>query len=262
MKDLRITLIQTTLHWENKERNAALFEALCQKIITGTTDIILLPEMFGTGFTMQAESNAVTMDSSLVNWMKTTARKKKAVVCGSLIIKEKKHFYNRLIWMEPSGNYTCYDKRHLFSLAREERTYRAGKSKIIIDYKGWKICPLICYDLRFPVWSRRTQKDNFDVLLYVANWPERRNFAWKQLLIARAIENQCYVAGVNRIGKDGNGINHTGDSAVLDPYGIQISKTKASQSSIETVLLSSEILQNWRVQLNTLEDADRFTIKK
>ena len=260
MKDLRLTLIQTSLHWENSTANLALLDALMNKIKSGSTDLILLPEMFTSGFTMQAASNAQTMDGPAVRWMQKTAKAKKAVICGSLIITEKKNYYNRLIWMEPSGHYLHYDKRHLFSMAREEKTYTAGKSRLVTEWKGWKICPLICYDLRFPVWSRRTVRENYDLLIYVANWPARRQQAWKQLLVARAIENQCYVAGLNRVGKDGNGIPHTGHSAVLDPFGNKISKTAASRPSIETITLKAKDIQDWRRQLNTLQDSDSFKI--
>jgi omega-amidase len=262
MKDLRITLVQTKLHWHKPELNLPMFDALLTQVKKSSTDIILLPEMFSTGFSMQAAALAEEMDGYAVTWMKKTAKQKNAILCGSLIIKEKNKFYNRLIWMNPDGTYLVYDKRHLFRMAHEEKTYAAGKKKIIVDCKGWKICPLVCYDLRFPVWSRRTEKENYDLLIYVANWPERRKHAWKQLLVARAIENQSYVAGLNRIGKDGNKINYTGDTAVIDPLGKKISFTKASMTSVETVTLSAKVLQGWREQMKTWMDADRFSLQK
>ena len=239
-----------------------MFDALFKKIKKGSTDLILIPEMFSTGFTMQAADYAQNMNGPAVSWMKAVARSKNAVVCGSLIITEKNKFFNRLVWMKPDGSFETYDKRHLFRMAHEEQTYTGGKRKIITVLKGWKICPLVCYDLRFPVWSRRTGKEDYDLLLYVANWPERRNHPWKQLLMARAIENQSYVAGLNRIGKDGNGVNHTGDSAVIDPLGNKISITKASQNSIETVVLKRKVLDDWRMQLKAWMDADEFVLKK
>lgn len=262
MKDLRITLIQSKLHWQNPIKNRHMFDGLFDKIKTGSTDIILLPEMFTTGFSMLAETYAETMNGVTLNWLKNMAGKKKAVVCGSLMIKEKKKYYNRLIWMKPDGSYQTYDKRHLFSMANEEDTYSAGKDKIVVEWKGWKICPMICYDLRFPVWSRRTKDKNYDLLLFVANWPERRAFHWKQLLVARAIENQAFVAGLNRIGLDGNGIAYTGDSAIIDPLGHILSKIKPSQTKVETIVISAKLLKNWRKQLKAFSDADAFDLKK
>jgi len=262
MKDLRITLIQTKLHWQDAVKNISMFDALVKKIKKGSTDVILLPEMFSTGFTMQAASNAEEMNGPSMQFMIITAAEKNAAVCGSLIIREKKKYFNRLIWMQPDGSYSHYDKRHLFSMAKEQLTYTQGTKKLIVSWRGWKICPLVCYDLRFPVWSRRTRKNDYDLLIYVANWPERRRLAWSQLLPARAIENQCFVAGLNRIGADGNNISHTGDSAVIDPMGNKISRTKGSQSSIETVSLQAKVLTDWRDHLKTWMDADDFVIKK
>src|SRR5205085_2232368 len=193
MEDLRITLVQTNLHWENKKENLRLFSALI-KNIKEKTDIITLPEMFSTGFTMNASNLYGGMNDEAVQWMRDIATEKNCVVTGSLIIGENGKYYNRLVWMTPDGIDT-YDKRHLFSLAKEDDTFTPGNKKIIKTVKGWKILPLVCYDLRFPVWSRRTDDENYDLIIYVANWPERRVHAWKQLLMARAIENQCYVAG-------------------------------------------------------------------
>ena len=170
-------------------------------------------------------------------------------------------FYNRLIWMRPDGTFELYNKRHLFRLANEQHTYTVGDKKIITEINGWKICPLICYDLRFPVWSRRTKKEDYDLLLYVANWPDRRIFAWRQLLIARAIENQSYVAGVNRVGNDGNNILHSGYSAVLDYKGEQLSTTMKDTESIETISLNKESLLDFRKQFAFADDADAFTLK-
>ena len=261
MKDLKITLIQTSLHWENIDTNLGMFE---QKISTiqEATDLIVLPEMFSTGFTMNATSNAENMNGKAVQWMRKTAKKRNCSIVGSLIIKEDKHFYNRLVWMLPDGQYTTYNKRHLFRMAKEQQTYTAGDEKIIVELNGWKICPLICYDLRFPVWSRNQSSMQFDILLYVANWPERRSYPWKQLLIARAIENQCYVVGVNRIGNDGNCVYHSGDSMTLNPKGEIIGKIKPHEESIETVSLSFSTLEEYRKLFPVALDGDKFSIEK
>lgn len=261
MKDLRITMVQTSLHWENQQRNLEMFEKLLSGIKKGSTDLIVLPEMFATGFTMNVKKVADVMDGDAVAWMKKISLNKNAGVCGSLVIKSKNKFYNRLICMMPDGFLKTYDKRHLFRMAKEHRYYTAGQQKLIVKWKGWTICPLVCYDLRFPVWSRNEKRNPYDVLIYVANWPERRRNSWQVLGCARAIENQSYVVAVNRIGKDGNGIVYSGDSAVFDPHGIKISKTIARQTSVETVNLSSKKLMDWRKIFPALTDADTFKIK-
>ena len=257
---LKITLVQSNLHWENAEANLQMFS---EKIsgIKVDTDLIILPEMFSTGFTMNAAKMAEPMNGHAIKWMMDTAKEKKCVVAGSLIISENGHFFNRLIWMNPDGTFAHYDKRHLFSLAKEEQTFAPGKNKLIIDYKGWKILPLICFDLRFPVWSRRTKSADYDLLIYAANWPERRITAWNQLLIARAIENQCHVAGLNRFGNDGNNIYHSGESAVVNYKGEVISDINAHEECIETVELNKIELLEFRKQLPFLEEADDFVIK-
>lgn len=257
--DLSITLIQAQLHWESAEKN---LEAFTQKIqaISGPTDLILLPEMFSSGFTMNAAANAETMDGLSVQWMRKMAFQKQAVVTGSLIIEEDKKYYNRLIWMRPDGSFNHYDKRHLFRLAGEEQTYTAGKHQWIMSWRGWKIFPLICYDLRFPVWSRRKKGMDYDLLLYVANWPEPRIEAWKKLLQARAIENQCYVAGLNRVGKDGNGMNYTGESGVIDCQGNILSHFETGKEQTETVSIKLEEVQSFRQRFAFGEDADDFEI--
>ena len=257
---LKITLIQSSLSWESKPANLEMFSRKISKL-KDKTDLIVLPEMFSTGFTMNASAMAETISGSGVEWMRKTASEKKCVVTGSLIISENGKFYNRLIWMKPDGNFFQYDKRHLFRLAHEEQTYTPGSQKLIVELNGWKIVPLVCFDLRFPVWSRRTKEYDYDVLLYVANWPERRVTAWSQLLIARAIENQCYVVGVNRVGNDGSEIYHSGESAVINYKGEEISGIPAHEESMETVELHKNELENFRVQLPFIEDADSFTIK-
>ena len=269
MADLKITLVQSELYWENIDKNLDMF---ARKIISigDTTDLIILPEMFSTGFTMNAEACAEEMNGKTIEWLKSIAKEKNCVVTGSVIIKDKalssmkkvgdEAFYNRLIWMKPDGTFQHYDKRHLFSLANEQLTYTAGDKKIITEIKGWKICPLICYDLRFPVWSRRTKEQDYDLLLYVANWPERRIYAWKQLLVARAIENQSFVAGVNRVGNDVNDIHHTGYSCVIDYRGDHLSKTKPDEESIDTVSLNKKLLLDFRKQFAFGDDRDEFRI--
>jgi len=257
---LKITLIQSSLAWENKAANLEMFSKKIRKL-KDNTDLIVLPEMFSTGFTMNASAMAEPINGNTVDWMRQMSALNNCVVTGSVIISEKKKFYNRLIWMKPDGRFLQYDKRHLFRLAHEEETYSPGKEKLIVDLKGWKILPLVCFDLRFPVWSRRTKEVGYDLLLYVANWPERRVTAWSQLLIARAIENQCYVAGVNRVGNDGNGIYHSGESAVINYKGEEISGISAHEEVVETIELHKEEMDDFRSQLPFLEDADHFTIK-
>ena len=258
MSDLRLTLIQTNLHWEDKEKNLSMFSEKISSI-REETDVIILPEMFTTGFTMNAVKLAESMDGISVKWMQDIAIKKNCVITGSLIIKEGDKYFNRLIWMSSDG-FEYYDKRHLFSYAGEDKTYGKGKNKIIITLKGWRILPLVCYDLRFPVWSRRIKKNEYDLLIYVANWPERRIHAWKQLLIARAIENQSYVAGVNRTGNDGNDIFHSGESAIIDYKGENISTANANEDFIYTQSLSKENLDNFRRQFAFFQDGDDFEI--
>lgn len=269
MNDLKITIIQSALHWENKEMNLQMFS---QKIndITESTDLIVLPEMFTTGFSMTPEKFAEPMEGSTVNWMKEKAKEKNCVIAGSFIYEEKGNFFNRLAWVNPDGSYSTYDKRHLFRMANEDGHYSAGQKKLIIELKGWKICPMVCYDLRFPVWSRNrlitssetdiTSRYEYDLLIYVANWPEVRSYPWKTLLLARAIENQSFVVGLNRVGNDGNKIYHSGDSAVINARGEKISKTEAHEESTETVTLSYSELIAFRKTFPAILDADAFEI--
>ena len=228
MKNLKITLIQSNLFWEDKQKNLGHFG---EKINTleAQTDLIVLPEMFSTGFSMQPSLLAEPTDGPTIEWMKKQAKSKNAVVTGSVIIVENEKYYNRLFWVQPDGDFQTYDKRHLFTLANEHHYYAAGQSLLYTNLKGWKILPLICYDLRFPVWSRNTE--DYDLLIYVANFPEKRAHAWKTLLQARAIENQAYTVGLNRVGYDGNDIYHSGDSCVLDYSG----RTLYHQAHLEDV---------------------------
>ncbi len=270
MDDLKITIIQSNLHWENKEENKIMFS---QKIdsITDKTDLIVLPEMFTTGFSMKPKQFAESMDGYTVEWMKEQAKKKNCIITGSFICVEDGNYFNRLLWVNPDGSYSIYDKRHLFRMANEDSHYTAGQKKIVVELNGWKICPLVCYDLRFPVWSRNTlirynaaYKDDiqyeYDVLIYVANWPEVRSYPWKTLLLARAIENQCYVVGLNRVGNDGNTIYHSGDSAIVNAKGMIISRTKPHDESVETVLLNYDELHSFRKSFPAMLDADTFEI--
>jgi omega-amidase len=269
MQDLKITIIQSDLHWESIDENLKMFS---QKIssIKEETDIIVLPEMFSTGFTMNNKTMGEKMDGKAVAWMKKMAKEKNCVITGSVIIEENEKYFNRLIWMRADGTFETYDKRHLFRYANEQDHYTAGNKKLIVELKGWKICPLVCYDLRFPVWIRNQWKKDYstplgmtaeyDLLLFVANWPERRNHPWKTLLMARAMENQAYVVGVNRIGNDCNNVYHSGDSVALNFKGEVISKTKANEESIETITISEKNLNEWRKIFPAWMDADQFTI--
>ena len=227
------------------------------------TQVIILPEMFSTGFSMKPEQLAETMDGETIKWMQKVAADKKVIVTGSVIITEDGNFYNRLVWMLPNGQYGYYNKRHLFAFAEEDKHYTGGTERFIASVNGWKINLMVCYDLRFPVWARQQfDEDNnfeYDALIYVANWPERRSHAWKSLLQARAIENQCYVIGVNRVGEDGNGIYHSGDSMVIDPLG-EMLYHKKDEEDIFTVTLKKEDLQEVRNKFQFWRDADEFSI--
>lgn len=260
MNNLKITLIQSDLHWENKAKNIEMFSEKIDQI-SEKTDLIILPEMFTTGFSMQPEKFAEDMNGPTVSWLKDKAREKNCVITGSFICEEEGKYYNRLVWMRPEGTFSHYDKRHLFSMGDENNHYTCGYERIMEEIKGWKICPLICYDLRFPVWSRNVASYPYDLLIYIANWPERRSHPWKTLLLARAIENQCYVAGLNRIGNDSNEIYHSGDSAVINPKGEIISNIPPHESFIETITLSYDELIEFRKIFPVLKDADRFGIK-
>jgi omega-amidase len=266
---LTITLIQSNLHWENKEANLEMFEEKISSI-KENTEIVVLPEMFSTGFSMKAEELAEKMNGKTIQWMKKMAREKKIILTGSVIIEEDGNYYNRLIWMLPDGQMGCYDKRHLFAYAGEDKYYSPGTKRLIASVKGWKINLMICYDLRFPVWNRLTPKDyshseqtsadlEYDLIIYVANWPDRRRHAWSTLLQARAIENQCYVVGVNRVGKDGQDNYHTGDSMVADPLGEVLYHNK-DQEDIHTITIEKEVVESIRKKLPFWKDADLFKI--
>jgi len=259
MNELRVSLVQADLRWEDTEANLLHLGQMIDGL-AGHTDLILLPEMFGTGFSMQT-SLAEQRNGAAVTWMKKQAAKSGAVLCGSLMMEDQGLYFNRLLWAEPDGTLQHYDKRHLFGLGQEHEHYTAGHALLQLTWRGWRIRPLICYDLRFPVWSRQTTSQPYDLLLYVANWPERRSHAWRSLLTARAIENQCYVAGVNRVGHDGHQIAHRGDSRLLDPLG-ELLLDAGQTESVVTGLLRMDLLQQHRAQLPFLKDADSFIISK
>ena len=261
MSTLSFSIIQTNLFWEDKGANLANLE---QKImgIESYTEIIVLPEMFSTGFSMQPKIHAETMDGPTIDWMRRLSATKKAIITGSLIINEEGKFYNRLIWMLPNGELGYYDKRHLFAFAGEDAHYTAGNKRLIASVKGWKINLQICYDLRFPVWARQAKgtESEYDVLLYVANWPEKRNHAWKTLLTARAIENQCVTIGVNRVGLDGNNNAHSGDSLIVGPLG-EVLYHCAYEEDVFNITLQKEEIANARSQFPFWKDADFFHIQ-
>lgn len=262
MSKLTFTLIQSGLHWEDKEANLKMLEEKIAGLSQGT-QVVVLPEMFSTGFSMKPEQLAEKMDGATVEWMRKTAARKKMILTGSLIIEENGNYYNRLIWMLPNGQYGQYDKRHLFAFAGENQHYTGGTQRLIASVNGWKINLLVCYDLRFPAWARQQfdadKNFEYDVLIYVANWPERRSTAWKTLLQARAIENQCYVIGVNRVGRDGNDIYHSGDSMIVDPLG-EILYHKAHEEDTFTLTLDKEHLREIREKFPFGRDADSFEI--
>ena len=257
MNELRIALIQTTIYWEDPGKNRSHFENICNSL-TGKTDLIVLPETFTTGFTMTTEKVAEEMGGQTLEWLGEQAARTNSVITGSLIIKEGSNYFNRLIWMPPYGKYAEYDKKHLFRMGNEHHNYAPGTGMLIQDLGPWRIRPLICYDLRFPVWSRN--RNNYDMLIYVANWPENRKEVWNTLLKARAIENQAYVVGVNRIGTDGNGISYSGDSAVIDPRGKIISSIAPYGESAEVVSISLDDLNDFRNKFPVHLDADDFQI--
>jgi len=256
MQDLTLSLIQADLHWQDPLANRA---ELTKNIasLSGATDLIILPEMFTTGFTMEAAGLAESMDGPSVRWMADMAKKAGTTLCGSLIIESGGRHYNRLVWMPPQGQATCYDKRHLFRMAGEQDHYSAGEQRVIASLKGWRICPLVCYDLRFPVWSRGVNE--FELLLYVANWPASRRSAWRTLLPARAVENLCYVAGVNRVGTAGNGVNYIGESGVYDYLGNPLAEG-GEDARVLTVQLSGRKLMRYRDKFPAWRDADHFRL--
>ncbi len=257
MKDLHVTLIQTDLYWENPTANLAMLEEKIAQI-PQPTDLIVLPEMFNTGFSMNVSAMGEPMNFTTFKWMKQQAAATGAVITGSFIVKEKDKFFNRLIWMQPNGEFDVYDKKHLFRMGEENENFSAGNQLIIKELKGWKICPLICYDLRFPVWSRNINLA-FDVLIYVANWPAVRSHVWTTLAQARAIENSVYVLAVNRVGTDGKGLVYSGNSAVIDFKG-QANFLQPNQEIIHQQTLNYQALEDFRKVFPVHLDADGFSV--
>lgn len=259
MKDLAVTLLQADLYWEQKEANMAMFEELIWQ--TEETDLIVLPEMFTTGFSMHTQELAEPPGGKTYRWMKQMAGQKRAALVGSYIVKEKGLYYNRCYFVKPDGSSQHYDKKHLFSLAGETKHYEAGREKVIIEYMGWKIKPLVCYDLRFPVWSSNATPENpdFDLLIFVANWPETRIQAWDSLLQARAIENQAYCLGVNRTGSDASQKSYPGHSATYSFLGDQLTFSQEKQAALQ-LILNKESQNAFRSRYPFYRDTDQFDI--
>ena len=258
MQDLKVAIVQTSLAWEDRKANLARFQEKLDRV-PDEPDLVILPEMFSTGFTMNAANLAEPMHGPTVTWMCEQAQRRGIHLIGSVIIEEEGRYYNRLIWAHPDGSIGKYDKRHLFRMAKEEQVYSAGHEKLVVELHGWKICPFICYDLRFPVWIRNLG-NHYDVAIFIANWPAKRSAHWQALLVARAIENQAYVIGVNRIGEDGNAFDHSGDSMVIDPAG-DILLHARNIECFQTVPLSYPHLQAIRETFPVWKDADDFELR-
>jgi len=261
MQDLRISLVQGATRWHDPVGNREYYAELIAPL-HGISDVILLPETFTSGFSNDAIGQAETMDGPTVEWLRTQAHALNAVICGSVQLRVADHVFNRLLWVTPHGDVQHYDKRHLFRYANEHKRYAAGRERLIVECKGWRICPMVCYDLRFPVFSRNRfdgKQLDYDLLVYVANWPSPRAYAWKTLLRARAIENLSYVAGLNRVGEDGNGLHYSGDSAVIDFLGHPVSECTDAEVVVTTTLQAAE-LAAWRERFPAMRDGDRFTL--
>lgn len=265
MNDLRISLVQGATRWHDPAGNRAYYGGLVAPL-RGTTDVVLLPETFTSGFSNDAIASAETMQGPTMEWMRAQAAQLGAAVCGSVQLREGDQVFNRLLWATPDGAVSHYDKRHLFRYAREHERYAAGRDRLTVQWKGWRICPLVCYDLRFPVFSRnrfdveREGAPDYDLLVYIANWPGVRAHAWKTLLRARAIENLCYVAGLNRVGSDGAGLQYAGDSAVIDFLGQPVSECAAEEVVVTTTLQAAELAAH-RERFPAMLDADAFELR-
>jgi predicted amidohydrolase len=254
--DLNLTLVQTELFWHDPAANRLMLDNKL-RALAGVTDLVVLPEMFTTGFTMEPERAAEVARGPSIDWMRDTARTLNAVVTGSISTHDGGRFYNRLTWMRPDGTSATYDKRHLFRMAEEHRHYTAGARRLVVELRGWRVCPMICYDLRFPVWSRN--RGDYDVLIYVANWPSRGRHAWHTLLKARAVENLCYCVGVNRLGADGSGVEHTGDTMAFDFLGRPMF-ADSEKPFVQPVSLKRASLDDYRLRFPAHLDADQFDI--
>ncbi len=258
MPDLRVTIVQSMLHWEDAAANRSMFGGKLAAL-KGATDLIVLPEMFTTGFSMRSAELAEPMSGPTVAWMEEQARLLDAAIYGSAIITEGGKRFNRGLFVTPDGAIKRYDKRHLFRFANETDHYSAGRERVVVEWRGWRMLLQICFDLRFPVFARN--RGDYDAILYVANWPEARRFPWSQLLIARAIENQCYVAGVNRVGMDGKGIHYSGDSVIIDPRGEAIGRVEQSQEGIVMAVLDGLALEEFRAKFPVALEADDFMLR-
>jgi predicted amidohydrolase len=255
---LKVSLVQTSTFWENAKANLASLNSKLEQL-EKDTDVVLLPEMFSTGFSVGKEGIAEKMNGQTVNWMLEKASEKDCLLMGSVLIEDNKNYFNRLIAAFPDGRLLHYDKRHLFSYAGEDKTFAKGTKRLTFSYKGFKICPLICYDLRFPVWARNDE--NYDILIYVANWPSPRIKAWDTLLKARSIENLCYTIGLNRVGDDYNKLNYPGHSAVYDPFGACLLSFEEHEEKIKSIRLEKSAVDTVRNKFSFLDDRDDFTVK-
>jgi omega-amidase len=265
-RDISVAAIQSQLFWEDKEANLHMFGEKIRNI-SGPLDLLVLPEMFTTGFSMNTKKLAEQTDGPTLAWMQKQASNLNSVVMGSIIAEEAGKYFNRLLWVRPDGTFSHYDKRHLFRMGNEDKHFSAGTEKIIVDLHGWKVCPLVCYDLRFPVWSRNRWKKSgtelvadYDLLVYVANWPEVRAKVWRTLLMARAMENNSYVIGVNRVGNDANNMLHSGESAILDFKGEPLKTGIVAREEIIFSKLSYQLLKEFRTAFPAGMDADNFSI--
>ncbi len=254
MENLKVTIIQANIIWEKPKDNLEKYSQWLENI--GETDIIVLPEMFTSGFSMDVKKLKEKANGPAIKWMQKLAAQKKAAVVGSLIIEDNNKIYNRAFWVLPDGKIQKYDKRHLYTIGKEHLHYSPGNEKLIVEYKGWKFCPLICYDLRFPVWARNLE--DYDVVLYLSNWPSPRHHVWKNLLIARAIENQAYCFGINRVGTDGTGLKYLGDSGCISPKGF--SAFMGEKEKVQTFEISYSELHDFRKKFPLLNDRDSFQI--
>lgn len=258
MQNLTISLVQADLHWHQPDANRTQFEALLTPL-AGHTDLVVLPEMFTTGFTMSPEAVAEAEDGETRHWMQVQAQQLNAALVGSVVTQTADGYRNRLLFCTPDGDVILYDKRHLFRMGGEHNHYQQGSERVVLEYRGWRIMPQICYDLRFPVFTRN--RNEYDLLLYVANWPAPRRHAWRTLLQARAIENLSYVAGVNRVGSDGSGLQYSGDSLLLDFCGERLVDGPEGEAFVETRTLDAEALSAFRTRFPAWMDADEFALK-
>lgn len=262
MQDLTLTFVQSSLVWEDKDANLGRFSERLEAL-SGKTDLVLLPEMFATGFTMNAAKCGEDENGMILDWMKVQAEKLQAAIAGTMLFKAGGEIFNRLWWVQPGIVPEFYDKRHLFRFGNEHRHFQAGSSRKIFETKGWKICPMVCYDLRFPVWARNRYQENkfeYDLLVFLANWPARRSHHWKSLLMARSIENLAIVAGVNRTGTDGNGTNHSGFSSVIHPDGSILAEAGENMENTVSCTIPADALSNYRQKFNVAPDWDEFRI--